>query len=157
MRRTDDNIYATYINNNAVCVNSCHILKFLKGSPSDLKYKFILGLLNSKFYQRIFELQNPQMVGKTFAEIKVVYVENLPYKDTDKRLQEAIITNVDKIIELRKHNLHASTSELERQLDEIVYQIFNLSPKEIGLVESSKWLCRIMKIFLIRMRLIISM
>jgi len=78
------------------------------------------------------------MVGKTFAEIKVVYVENLPYKETDKRLQEAIITNVDKIIELRKHNLHASTSELERQLDEIVYQIFNLSPKEIGLVESSK-------------------
>ena len=43
-----------------------------------LPYEYFLGLLNSKLLQYIFEKQNPQMVGKVFAEIKVIYVERLP-------------------------------------------------------------------------------
>ena len=43
----------------------------------------------------MFEVDNPQMVGKTFAEIKVVYVERLPLPPFVREQMEIIEPLVD--------------------------------------------------------------
>lgn len=136
MRRTDDHIFSSYIDDNSVCVNSCHILKFLPNS-NEKNYKLILGLLNSKFYQKIFELQNPQMVGKPFAEIKVVYVENLPLKKIDKESRKQIISLVDEILNCKTERSSLDTTFLQNEIDKIVYKLYNLTLEEIQKIETA--------------------
>lgn len=135
MRRTDDRIFSTYISDDSICVNSCHILKFLSNEETEINYKVILGLLNSKFYQKIFELQNPQMIGKPFAEIKVIYVENLPLRSVDKKEQKILISLVDEILKIKNENPKNDTTSLENEIDKAVYRIYNLTPAEIKTIE----------------------
>jgi adenine-specific DNA-methyltransferase len=135
MRRTDDRLLSTYIDDNSVCVNSCHILKQKYPSEQNFQYKFVLGLLNSRLYQKIFELQNPQMIGKPFAEIKVVYVENLPLPVTDDLTQDAIVSVVEQVLAQKVNN--ADTTELESEIDKLVYELFNLSEEDIHIIDAS--------------------
>ena len=79
MRRTDDRLRSTFDKSGTVVVNSCHVIQ-LKGDlkNGEDKYLSALALLNSSVCQWAFETDNPQMIGKTFSEIKVIYVERLP-------------------------------------------------------------------------------
>jgi hypothetical protein len=102
----------------------------------------------------MFEIKNPQMVGKVFAEIKVIYVERLPIrlinfkKTADKVLHDKMAAQVSLIQEAKKQLANARTdkdkkyyenkcSALDRQIDCLVYKLYELTPEEIALVESS--------------------
>ncbi len=79
MRRTDDKLRTCYDCSGAVAVNSCHVIQLKTSTSSDeIAYLVTLAILNSSVCQKVFEIDNPQMVGKTFSEIKVIYVERLP-------------------------------------------------------------------------------
>jgi hypothetical protein len=77
------------------------------------------------------------MIGKPFAEIKVVYVENLPLKKVDTMEQGSIISIVDEILGIKKGNPQVDTSALENKIDLLVYKLFNLSKEEIKIVEGT--------------------
>jgi adenine-specific DNA-methyltransferase len=79
MRRTDDRLRSTFDKSGSVAVNSCHVIQLKSNHDiEEQRYLSTLALLNSSVCQWAFETDNPQMVGKTFSEIKVVYVERLP-------------------------------------------------------------------------------
>ena len=83
IRRTDDNIMATYDDDNFIGANSVHSIQIRDiAAPMDLKC--LLALINSKLTNWIFRHDNFHMVGKPFAEVKVVFVERLPIIKTDK-------------------------------------------------------------------------
>jgi type I restriction-modification system DNA methylase subunit len=154
MRRTDDRILACAEMDDAVCVNSCHVIKLDK-SPSEISHYYLLGILNSKLMQRVFELQNPQMVGKVFSEIKVVYVERLPIMLTDrsdpadKARYDRMVEMVEEMLTLHKQLASAKTEHektalqrqidaTDRQIDELVYELYGLTEEEIRIVEGVK-------------------
>lgn len=133
MRRTDDKLLSAFIDDNSVCVNSCHIIKLKSGAV--ISYKFILALLNSRLIQFLFEIQNPQMVGKTFAEIKVVYISNLPIIRPSDSVSLQAERLVDSIHDAISKNLN--TSELERKIDLLMFQLYELSADEVKMIESN--------------------
>jgi hypothetical protein len=45
---------------------------------------------------------------------------------------------VDKILEAKKENPQADTIELEREIDNLVYRLYDLTEDEIKLVEGAK-------------------
>jgi len=153
MRRTDDRIMACLEIDSAICVNSCHIIKFKEKYKSLLSYEYLLGLLNSKLMQRIFDIQNPQMVNKVFAEIKVVYVERFPIREIDfnepkdKLCHDQISRLVDKqlylnnqLIKLKEPNerimVQRQIEATDRQIDQLVYELYGLTDEEITIVET---------------------
>lgn len=98
MRRTDDRLRSCLDMTHAVCVNSCHVIKLLDSDSGRIEiYSSVLAILNSSACQWLFEVDNPQMVGKTFAEIKVVYVERLPIPKFDSK-QTAILHHFVQIV-----------------------------------------------------------
>jgi hypothetical protein len=99
MRRTDDRLLASIDKDSAVCVNSCHVVKLNRSRQTQLSELYVLSLLNSKLLQRAFELQNPQMVQKVFAEIKVIYVERLPIRRIG--LKRRLVMNQIEVAALR--------------------------------------------------------
>ncbi|PKA98459.1 Eco57I restriction-modification methylase [Flavobacteriaceae bacterium MAR_2009_75] len=97
IRRTDDNLMCTYDNQKFVAINSVHTIQSEK---EDLKY--LLALINSRLLNWYFRHQNFHMVDKPLAEVKVVFVERLPYKQTCKDKKKVLVKKVEVIIELNK-------------------------------------------------------
>jgi adenine-specific DNA-methyltransferase len=129
IRRTDDVIRATFISDDSVCVNSCHVVKVL--NSEDIKY--ILAVLNSRLMQWVFEIKNPQMVGKAFAEIKVTYVEELPIRMPE---EFSNINNcVDNILSAYSNNNVSEVKRLESQLDNLIYKTYSLTKEDIKVIE----------------------
>jgi len=103
---------------------------------SDPRYdlRYILALLNSKliniYYQSI-----SQEKGRLFAEVKKVYLEQIPIKIIDNQIQEPIITLANKILAVKQADHKADISTLEAEIDQLVYALYNLTDEEIALVE----------------------
>ena len=51
--------------------------------------------------------------------------------------QAPIIAVVDQILAIKKTNLNADTSALEREIDELVYGLYGLTDEEITIVEKN--------------------
>lgn len=139
MRRTDDHLRSCIETNSAICVNSCHIIKFKPQSSANFSYEFLLGVLNSNLCQYAFEIANPQMVGKVFAEIKVVYVEGLPIPMVSREKQRALEDLVSQMLKAKAsaNTSHIEVSSLEQLIDTEVYKLFNLTPDDISIIESA--------------------
>jgi len=58
-------------------------------------------------------------------------------RSATKEQQQPIITLVDKILAAKKANPQADTSDLEHQIDQLVYKLYNLTPDEIAVIEGS--------------------
>ena len=149
MRRTDDRLLSSLEVASAICVNSCHVIKL---NEANVRCEYVLGLVNSKLMQRVFEVQNPQMIGKVFAEIKVIYVERLPIRainfsdKSDKAAHDRMVKLVEQMLELHRQLAAARTPQekiaLERQIaatdtqiDRLVYDLYGLTADEIKIVE----------------------
>jgi hypothetical protein len=107
-------------------------LKSKTDSVPQYFYEFLIAILNSRLIQYYFDLSNPQMQGKIFAEIKVVYVEQLPIPAATDAQQVSIVERVQQILadpdspEVRR---------LEAEIDRLVYTLYGLTEEEIALVE----------------------
>ena len=154
MRRTDDRLLASIDKDSAICVNSCHVIKLNRSSAAQLSELYVLGLLNSKLLQRVFELQNPQMVEKVFAEIKVIYVERLPIRTidmnnrADKARHDRMVELVERMLDLHvqrasaktdhaKTNVQRQMDATDAQIDQLVYELYELTLDEIKIVEGN--------------------
>ena len=113
--------------------NNTHIL--LSDKP-DYKLKFILALLNSKLFDFIYWAINPEK-GEALAEVKAMHLDQLPIKLADNSTQEKIETLVDQILTKKSQDYSADTSDLENQIDQLVYQLYELTEEEIKIIEGS--------------------
>lgn len=155
MRRTDDRLRSCIESDSAICVNSCHVIKIKKEFSSDYSYSAILGILNSRLIQYYFAKENPQMIGKVFAEIKVIYVERLPISKlhhsdhNQESLHSQMVSLVDSMLSLHKKLQSAKTEQdrtfiqrqiasTDREIDRLVYELYGLTEEEIKIVEGEK-------------------
>jgi adenine-specific DNA-methyltransferase len=100
-----------------------------------LNQKYLVGLLNSKLIE--FWLKNKgKMQGNNYQLDKEPLL-NIPiYKPTDND-QKNIEKLVDQILALKKADFKADTSDLENKIDELVYQLYELTAEEIAVVKNS--------------------
>jgi len=143
VRRTDDVLRAALEEHGGVAVNSCHVIKILDSRSERPAYEYLAACLNSRLLQYFFERKNPQMVGKTFAEIKVVYVERLPVRvidcanEVESEIRDTLIGLARRVTSARTTNPSADVSPLEAEIDQLVYKLYGLTTDEIALVEES--------------------
>ncbi|GAA8056498.1 class I SAM-dependent DNA methyltransferase [Helicobacter pylori] len=99
----------------------------------------ILGVLNSSFmswYARE-NFKDKHMSGG-YLGLNKGNLEKLPMFELEKSNQptaDKIITLVDKILALKEKDLKANTQELEKEIDALVYQLYNLTDEEIKIIE----------------------
>jgi adenine-specific DNA-methyltransferase len=97
---------------------------------SDFSLKFIIGLLNSKLLDYYF--------NKVFNEyeVKPIHLSQLPIKIISTSQQKSIITMVEKILETKRLNPLTDTTDLEAEIDQLVYQLYELTEEEISTIEN---------------------
>jgi adenine-specific DNA-methyltransferase len=99
----------------------------------NIEYEFLLSILNSKLID--FYYDNTFNLGAEFTTaVAIENIDLLPIKWDENINQQPFIQLVDKIITLKKSNPQADTSQLEAEIDAMVYELYGLSEEEIAIV-----------------------
>ena len=97
--------------------------------------RFLTGLLNSKLVA--FWLRNKGKMQGNNYQIDKEPLLNIPIPSATKEQQQPIVDLVDKILAAKKANPQADTTDLEKQVDQLVYKLYNLTPAEIETIEKA--------------------
>ena len=103
--------------------------------------KYLIALLNSKFISFVFKtFYAGGGLGGEGYRYKKKFLEHLPVPKITKENQnlvDEIINLVDKILALKAQNSSAYTSQLEKDIDNLIYKLYNLTPKEIKIIQGA--------------------
>ena len=96
------------------------------------KNKYFVGILNSSLI-RYFIYNYSDKTGAGDIMLNVQSLEKIPIPEPDKDTESKLVGLVDSIIQLKKEN--KDTSEIEGEVDRIVYSLYGLSEEEIKIIE----------------------
>jgi len=108
---------------------------YITQNVKSVSLKFILALLNSRLYY--FWLYHR---GKRKGEALELYqkpLSEVPIKLIEPDEQKPFIKLVDQILAAKQRDAEADTRALEREIDELVYALYILTPEEITIVEGT--------------------
>jgi len=112
-----------------ICGDSCNLI-FSK--MTEIDNRFILAVLNSKavnYYFKFFNQTNHVPIGE---------LKRIPFPFATPAQQQPIIALVDKILAAKKDNPQADTSNDERKIDALVYDLYGLNEEEIAIIEKKQ-------------------
>ena len=116
-----------------LCMNNLHVVTKLKDCK-EINFKFLLGLINSKLLDFYYTLLNPEK-GEALAEVKKENVSKLPINTENLKIKNDLSNIVDQILTIKKENPSADTLALEKEIDQLVYELYGLTEEEIKIVE----------------------
>ncbi|MBL7914203.1 MAG: N-6 DNA methylase [Bacteroidia bacterium] len=149
VRQTSDKLIAHLDTNKYLSLKNVHNLRV---TYKNLTYEYLLALLNSKLLDWWYQKLIPEK-GRVFAEVKVVNLVKLPIKiidfDNKSEVQQhnEIIKLVDQLLKLNEEkastqlatkisHLDSKIEFCENRINELVYQLYELTPEEIEIVDS---------------------
>ncbi|MBN1518246.1 N-6 DNA methylase [Candidatus Sumerlaeota bacterium] len=150
MRQTGDSLVAALDTEQYLCLNNMHVIVPYVNAPSIF---YLIGIINSRLLNWYYQTLNPEK-GEALAEVKKSNVERLLIRQIDRNFP-AIVKQQDHIIELVKamlalHKQLAKTNgeseqrilqrqidATDREIDRLVYELYELTPEEIAIVEGN--------------------
>jgi len=102
----------------------------------EIEPKALLGILNSKIMWFFIKNTSSEYSGGYFY-FKTAYLEPFPLpKNISIEDEMKIIDDVNQILILKKENPLADTKDIENQIDQLVYKLYDLTEEEIKIVEN---------------------
>ncbi|GAA8290224.1 class I SAM-dependent DNA methyltransferase [Helicobacter pylori] len=101
-----------------------------------IEIKYITALLNSKCIY--FAMRKFYMGGGIEGELKTNNLEKIPIPKItpqNQKLADKITDGAKAILEAKEKDLKANTQKLEKEIDALVYQLYNLTDEEIKTIE----------------------
>jgi type I restriction-modification system DNA methylase subunit len=113
--------------------------------------RYLLGILNSRLMR--FLLRNIcDKVQGGFYRLKIVYIQQLPIRNIDfknpdeKKMYDTMVQLVEQMLMLNKQLAEANTAHektllqrqidaTDKQIDKMVYELYELTPEEIKIIE----------------------
>jgi len=100
--------------------------------------KYFLGILNSEIGEFLLDNGYCIKLGANSRGLQKILIEKIPIPPitpSNKGIIESIERIVEKILSTKKQNPKADTTEYERQIDRMVYELYGLTKEEIKIVE----------------------
>jgi len=103
----------------------------------DLKY--ILGVLNSGLAYHYQTMVSNTLSNQTTIAQKSIFttLSIPPITKENQPIADQIITLVDQILAAKKQNPEADASPLEKEIDRLVYKLYDLTEEEIEIIEGA--------------------
>lgn len=96
--------------------------------------RYLLALINSSIVHFFYSNLTSTIRGGYLRFISQ-YLAQIPIIEPSREVREMIESLVDQIIESKSLNTLDKTIEIEKQIDQLVYELYGLSEEEIGIVE----------------------
>jgi len=107
------------------CANS---VNYILPNENFSSIEYMLGLLNSKLLNWFFKKLS------TNSNVNGYEIDNLPVIKNS--LHVEVEKKVEEILNLKKSNLYGNSTDLENEIDEIIYLIYELNEQEIRIIET---------------------
>lgn len=105
-------------------------------SRGEINIKVLLGILNSKLIEFYLHCVAPVKQGGYYSYGATV-LDKIPLAYPEKETENKLLALVEHILSLKRIDPQTDTSSLEKDIDDIVYKLYNLTPEEIAQVENS--------------------
>ncbi len=103
---------------------------------SDLK--ILVGLLSSTLLTFVYrQYYGGTVLGNKGYQYNKHALEELPVIEISATEQRSFISLVDQILDAKRADSDADVSELESDIDQVVYSLYNLTAEEIAIVEEN--------------------
>ncbi len=130
-----DTLLAAYVPQPSYCNTLLYVLKIHAGC--ELSYRYLLGILNSRFIGWYFRNKFQISATDTFSQIMIRDIQQLPIPVVSPEDQAPIVALVDQILSVRNADPKADTSNLEAQVEELVKGLYGLTEEEVAVVEDN--------------------
>lgn len=97
-------------------------------------YYYALSIFNSRYFRECYN-KLVRESGRVFPQIKLTHLRKLPFVIASFEKQNELSELAKEIVKIKQCNPNADTSELEHQIDILVYKLYNLTPEEIAVIE----------------------
>jgi type I restriction-modification system DNA methylase subunit len=97
---------------------------------------YVLAVINSRYIEYLYN-NLVKEAGRVFPQVKLTHVKKLPLVIADAAAQSAIAELVKKILAVKRRDVNANVTKVERQIDDSIYGLYGLTPAEIDLVETA--------------------
>ena len=97
---------------------------------------YLLALLNSTLVDWYFRLIGVER-DAGYYEYKPMFIQRLPIPKVTAEAQEPFIQLVDEILAANAADPNANTEQLEREIDNLVYDLYGLTEEESIAIEQS--------------------
>ena len=104
--------------------------------PTRLAAKYLVGVLNSKLV--IFWLKHRGKMQGTNYQIDKQPLLAIPLILPSSEQKASVETLVNQILDAKRTDPDADVSELENEVDQIVYLLYDLTPEEIAIIEGAE-------------------
>ena len=141
-------IFASYVEE--VFCNYKTILNVNPSIKTDFSIKYLLGILNSRLISYLYPLVSNKLVSETFPRLSVRDIKRLPIgtidfsNPTDVKNHDRMVVLVECMLALHKQatytpqekeSLQREIEATDRQIDQLVYELYGLTEEEIRIVE----------------------
>jgi len=147
VRQTGDSLVATLDRNKFIVRDNLYTLLPM----SNINCRFLLGLINSKLLNFCYNCINPER-GEALAQVKAVHVRKLPIctidldNPDDRSQHDKMVKLVDRMLHLHKKlaaakipvdktRIQRRIATVDKQIDNLVYELYSLTKEEIAIVE----------------------
>ena len=137
-------LLATYVSETSYCNTLLFVLKIK--SNITLSYHYLLGILNSQFIGWYFRKKFQISADDTFPQIMIRDILQFPIPYPGNAHHDLMVELIDQMLELHKQMASAKTDHdktviqrqidaTDRQIDQLVYELYGLTEEEIKIVE----------------------
>jgi type I restriction-modification system DNA methylase subunit len=134
VRRTGNSLCSSYLDFFALTESTLYSVWSVNPKFSNF---YLLALLNSKLLT--YYVQKSMLTNKqAFPQILMTDLELLPIKVSEDKTQYQIEKLVDEILKKKKAN--QDTTSLEKEIDVLVYKLYELSYDEVKIIDKDFWL-----------------
>lgn len=106
--------------------------------------RYLLGMLHSKLITFAFKtFYAGGGLGESGYRYKKAFIERLPIPQITPKNQELaqkITDYAERILKSKAKDPKANTQGLEKEIDALVYQLYNLTDEEIKIIEDGQWI-----------------
>jgi adenine-specific DNA-methyltransferase len=128
-------LQAVYTNENFITNKSMQSILPATDGPS---LKYVLGCLNSSLVSWIFLQRSNVGHRDDFPKIVLKETRDLPIATATSKQQRELERFVERILAAKQRDPEADVSPWEREIDQLVYALYGLTPEEIKIVEGAR-------------------
>jgi hypothetical protein len=99
--------------------------------------RYVLALLNSRFISWLYVNTSSIATKDDFRQTTLAELRELPIPAASPEKQKALERLVDRILAAKQRDAETDVSELEREIDQLVYGLYGLTKEEIQIVEGA--------------------
>ena len=136
-RQTANRIIGTIDHDGYYVKNSVHSTLIKKEYADLMTLEYILSVLNSRlidWYYRVLSME----AGRVFPQVKISRIAALPIRFLSRDEQAPFIRFVNQVSNCKKESPNADTALIEREIDQLIYKLYDVSEEDIQLIEASE-------------------